>query len=142
MLFLGPNLIETISKLGYPKDPYWVLYFFSCIYINDIVSEIQSNIRLFADDTSLYVIVQNPDSAALCLNVDLNKIFNWAKLWLVKFNYSKTESMVISRKVNKPYHPPVYMDNAEMKEVSAHKHLGIFFSNDCSWHTHIDYIKE
>ena len=37
------------------------------IYIHDIVSEIQSNIRLFADDTSLYVIVQNPDSAALCL---------------------------------------------------------------------------
>ena len=69
------------------------------IYINDIVSEIQSNIRLFADDTSLYVIVQNPDSAALCLNVDLNTIFNWAKLWLVKFNYSKNESMLISRKM-------------------------------------------
>ena len=112
------------------------------IYINDIVSEIQSNIRLFADDTSLYVIVQNPDSAALCLNVDLNKILNWAKLWLVKFNYLKNESVVISRKINKPYHPPIYMENAEIKEVSAHKHLGIFFSNDCSWHTHIDYIKE
>ena len=50
--------------------------------------------------------------------------------------------MVISRKINKPYHPPIYMENAEIKEVSAHKHLGIFFSNDCSWHTHIDYIKE
>ena len=80
--------------------------------------------------------------AALCLNVDLNKILNWAKLWLVKFNYVKNESMVISRKTNKPYHPPIYMENAEIKEVSAHKHLGIFFSNDCSWHTHIDYIKE
>ena len=75
-------------------------------------------------------------------NVDLNKILNWAKLWLVKFNYLKNESMVISRKINKPYHPPIYMENAEIKEVSAHKHLGIFFSNDCSWHTHIDYIKE
>ena len=89
-----------------------------------------------------YVIVQNPDSAALCLNVDLNKILNWAKLWFVKFNYLKNESLFISRKVNKPYHPPIYMENAEIKEVSEHKHLGIFFSNDCSWHTHIDYIKE
>ena len=112
------------------------------IYINDIVSEIQSNIRLFADETSLYLIVQNPDSAALFLNVDLNKILNWAKLWLVKSNYLKNESMVTARKVNKPYHPPIHMENAEIKEERAHKHLGIFFSNDCSWHTHIDYIKE
>ena len=34
------------------------------------------------------------------------------------------------------------MENTEINEVSAHKHLGIFFSNDCSWHSHIDYIKE
>ena len=32
--------------------------------INDIVHEIHSNIRLFADDTSLYIIVDFPDSAA------------------------------------------------------------------------------
>ena len=34
------------------------------------------------------------------------------------------------------------MENTEINKVSAHKHLGIFFSNDCSWHSHIDYIKE
>ena len=34
------------------------------------------------------------------------------------------------------------MENAKIKEVSAHKHLGILFSNDCSWYTHIDFIKE
>ena len=32
------------------------------IYINDIVKENQSLIRLFADDTSLYIIVDRPDS--------------------------------------------------------------------------------
>ena len=101
-------------------------------HINDIVSEIRTNIRLFADDSSLYNIVQNPESAALCLNLDLIKISNCAKLWLVSFNYSKNESMVVSRKVNNSYHPPIYMENTEINEVSAHKHLGIFFSNDCS----------
>ena len=30
------------------------------VYINDIVTYIGSNIRLFADDTSLYIIVDNP----------------------------------------------------------------------------------
>ena len=27
-----------------------------------------------------------------------------------------------------------------MKEVSSHIHLSIFFSNDMTWHEHIDYI--
>ena len=41
------------------------------IFINDIVNNIQSNIRLFADDTSLYIIVENPNTASLTLNSDL-----------------------------------------------------------------------
>ena len=46
------------------------------IYINDIVRELDSNIRLFSDDTSLYIVVENPANAALHLNADLLKIFN------------------------------------------------------------------
>ena len=34
------------------------------LYINDIVNDIGSNIRLFADDTSLFIIVENPVTAA------------------------------------------------------------------------------
>ena len=55
------------------------------LYINDIVEDIGSNIRLFADDTSLYIIVKNPATAALCLNTDLGKISRWAATWLVTF---------------------------------------------------------
>ena len=46
------------------------------LYINDIVHEINSNIRLFADDTSLYLIVEFSDSAAQILNIDLERIGN------------------------------------------------------------------
>ena len=34
------------------------------LFINDIVREIDSNIRLFADDTSLFIIAENSDLAA------------------------------------------------------------------------------
>ena len=30
----------------------------------------------------------------------------------------------------------------QINEVEFHKHLGIYFSNDGSWHKHIDYSKE
>ena len=53
------------------------------LYINDIVHEIHSNIRLFADDTSLYIIVDLPDSAAQIHNVDLQRIGNWAYGWWI-----------------------------------------------------------
>ena len=112
------------------------------LYINDIVKNIGSNIRLFADDTSLFIIVDNPTTAALCLNSDLEKLTRWAAIWLVTFNPSKNESLLISRKINKPIHPPLYMQNVQIQEVSTHKHLGLYFSNDCSWHQHIDYIKQ
>ncbi len=74
------------------------------IYINDIVTEIHSNIRLFADDTSLYFIVDDPITASQTLNDDLEKIHTWSKNWLVDFNPNKTETMLISRKINKPIH--------------------------------------
>ena len=83
------------------------------LYINDIVKNIGSNIRLFADDTSLFIIVDNPSTAALCLNSDLEKLSCWAAIWLVTFNPSKNESLLISRKINKPIHPPLYMQNVQ-----------------------------
>ena len=55
------------------------------VYINDIVKDIGSNIRLFADDTSLFIIVDNPATAADSLNTDLTKISQWAATWLVTF---------------------------------------------------------
>ena len=34
------------------------------------------------------------------------------------------------------------MSDTQIKEVAHHKHLGIYLSSDCSWHTHINHIKE
>ena len=63
------------------------------IFINDIVYNIQSNIRLFTDITSLYIIVENPNTAALTLNSDLGTIHHWDGNWLVDFNPTKTTSL-------------------------------------------------
>ena len=92
------------------------------ICINDIVVDIHSSIRLFADDTSLYIIVDNPQQAANLLNADLAKIHLWASRWLVSFNPSKSESMTLSRKQNKPLHPPLNMAQLNINEVTSHKH--------------------
>ena len=102
------------------------------IYINDIVDDIQANINLFADDTSLSMIVSDPLAARTMLQTDIDKITDWAQKWLVKFNPSKSESLVISRKRNKTNHPGLFMSNIEIPSVTSHKHLGIVLSNDGS----------
>ena len=53
------------------------------IYINDIVKELSANIKLFADDTSLYIIVENLISTANLLNKHLLNISYWTGKWLV-----------------------------------------------------------
>ena len=45
------------------------------IFINDIVKCIGASIRLFADDTSMYIIVDLPDQAAIILNTDQKNNF-------------------------------------------------------------------
>jgi hypothetical protein len=56
------------------------------IYINDIVTNISCNIKLFADDTSLYLVVDNEYEAAEQLNKDIESIHQWSQKWLIKFN--------------------------------------------------------
>ena len=113
---------------------------FFILYINDIVTEIESSIKLFADDTSLYIIVDDPASAAESINSDLHKIHSWSNQWLVKFNAQKTETMTVSKKINKPVHPPLIMNNVQINSVKDHKHLGLIISDYGSWHKHIDLI--
>ena len=110
------------------------------LYINDIVNQTNSNIRLFADDTSLYIIVESPVTAAQTLNSDLQGIHAWSTDWLVKFNPAKTLAMTITRKTNSPLHPTLYLDNTPIEETKTHKHLGLYLSSDCTWSEHITYI--
>ena len=110
------------------------------IYINDIVKDIGCSIRLFADDTSLYIIVESPQTAANLINADLSNIDGWAADWLVNFHAKKSFSMVLTRKLHPPQHPPLFMNNTMLPETDTHKHLGLTLTNSCTWSKHINEI--
>ena len=103
------------------------------IFINDIVSDIGSNIRIFADDTSMYIVVENPNIAAATLQSDIDKVSNWADKWHVDFNPSKSECLLISRKTGVNPHPSLYMNGVQVSPASDHNHLGLLLSGYGTW---------
>lgn len=67
-----------------------------------------SIIRLFANDTSLFTIVDNPLTAAEGLNTDFDKISQCVATWFVTFNPPKPKALLVYRNLNRPHHPPLF----------------------------------
>ena len=59
-------------------------------YINDLPDNIQSNVRLFADDTAVYLAVQGQEDTDIIQN-GLNILQEWEKAWYMEFNPSKCQ---------------------------------------------------
>ena len=57
--------------------------------------------------------------------------------WLVKFNPSKSESLLVSQKSNSNMYS--IMNAVCINEVQHHKHLSVILSNDDTWHEHNNY---
>ena len=51
------------------------------IYINNFPNELKSNVKLFANDTSLFTIVKDKNESANTLSNDLMLISKWAYNW-------------------------------------------------------------
>ena len=60
--------------------------------------------KLFADDISLFSVVQNKNNSASQLNNDLNKVSDWAYAWNMPFNPDpsrQAQEVIFSRKCTK-----------------------------------------
>ena len=108
------------------------------VYINDIVKNIESAIKLFADDTSTSLSMNNANIRKYILDSDLQKINSWAQAWKVKFNDKKTEMINIKRGASPVLDLTFGTQTIVGKE--SHKHLGVIIQANCKWDKHIDSI--
>ena len=104
--------------------------------MNDIVNDIESDILIFADDTSLFATGSDPAETAAQLNRDLTKISNWADKWKVKFNAKKSKDIIFSN-TTLNNSPPLIFNESYIERVNVHKHLGIYLSSTLSWSVQI-----
>ena len=71
------------------------------IFINDIAAILQCNVKIFADGTSLFSLVCNPNESPAKLGRDL--VAGWPYQWKMSFNPDSSKQAVevrFSRKIN------------------------------------------
>ena len=108
------------------------------IYINDIVEVVNSEIRIFADDTFIFTVVN--EHCTETLNKDLESINKWAWQWKMVFNPDITKQAVeiqFSRKRTPTRHDELSFNGIPVKKVKETKHLGMVLDEKLSLTSHI-----
>jgi hypothetical protein len=106
-------------------------------YMNDISINIESTIRLFADDCAIYrkiICKKNIEN----LQKDLDRLGEWAVKNAMKINPSKSKAVSFTRaRVKNPL--DYSLANTLIPEASSCKYLGIILRSDLSWADHVNY---
>ena len=109
------------------------------LFVHDLNDVISSPLFQFADDhTILRPIMSKMDHDAL--QNDIHNIYNWTVLNKLPLNLSKCSVMHMTRSKS-PNHCHSYtMGESKLDEVDEFKLLGVTFSKDLSFDSHIDII--
>ena len=136
------NPLRKYVRTGVPQGSVLGPLFF-LVYINDLAEGFVSDVRLFADDTSLLSIVYDEQVSADILNADLKFIEKWAYQWKMQFNPDKDKQaiqVIFSHRKSKPIHPLLIFNESEVVTLDEHKHLGFVFYSRLSFLRHIKEI--
>ena len=110
------------------------------VYVNDLVDDLICTPYLFADDTSLFTVIDPIDYHITFdqINRDLQVLSEWASRWRVTYNALKTVYMIVSNKNPGSNYPDLYLDGIKLQRVNSHKHLGVTLTHNMKWGVHID----
>ena len=112
------------------------------IYINDVTTVVNHcTITLFADDTCLFIEVDDRQNTVSHIEQDLKNIDNWACKWLVAFAPEKTKSLTVSNKHDVHLNSSINFQGHKIEEVRSHTYLGLLFTQNLSWNRHINHVE-
>ena len=133
MFYLGKYFSRSALGLDFRTT------IFSCVYKRSHTADLKCSVKLFADDTSLFTVVRDPDAATNDMNHDLELISQWAHDWKMSFNpdpQKQAVELLLSKKRNGIDHPVVLFNDIPMKKVEEHKHLGLILDMKLSFSAH------
>ena len=108
------------------------------VYINDIVDNVTSQVRLFADDCILYREINTP-ADAMALQGDINSFKDWARSWQMSFNSKKCHSVTITHK-RKQLASEYFLGSILLQNQDNFTYLGVKIAFDLRWNQHINTV--
>lgn len=105
------------------------------IYINDLPNNINSHIKIFADDTKIF----NSSHNSKLLQKDINSLLEWSDIWQLKFNFAKCKVLHCGLgNENKEYFFNTDTSNVKINSCSEEKDLGVIFDDKLLFDKHIN----
>ena len=108
------------------------------VYINDLPKEVSSTIRIFADDSYIYRVIETSNDNTLLQN-DLNKLMEWENKWSMSFHPSKCKLLRITNKRN-PILGDYVIHDKILESVETAKYLGVMLHKKLTWKPHVNMI--
>ena len=106
---------------GVPQGTVFGPLLFS-LYINDISSDIESEIRLFADDCVCYCETEDEEDT-IKFQRDINRLGCWARKWGMRFQPVKCNMMQLTSKRIKKTHASCTLEGIDLENVETLKAL-------------------
>ena len=109
------------------------------IFINDL-PQCRNNYKsiLYADDTLLYYSAKSTTELEAKINTDLQSLSHWLNNNLLTLNYEKTKFMIFTNRKQSFINVNITIQNEKVSKEKSIKYPGVTFSEDLSWHEHID----
>lgn len=108
------------------------------IFINDLPSNIRSQVRLYADDCVLYQVITSPNDHAI-LQDSFSQFCSWCSDWQMQINFQKTVVLSFTNS-HSPSQYAYSFNNIAVPRAQTYKYLGVMFTYNMQWSHHIDYI--
>ena len=113
------------------------------IYINDIGNSLEENVlKLFADDTNLFLFDRDVLKLESKANYCLKKLELWFLANKLSLNIEKTCYTIFtsSKKKNHNISLNLLINNQRIAKVTSCKYLGVIIDDSLKWEEHINYI--
>ena len=103
------------------------------IYVNDLLENIDSKGKLFADDAKVYRQLRTEEDRKT-FQQDLDKLHAWSMKWGMRFNESKCKAMHIGRKNPRWSYT---LGGAALQETEREKDLGVWVTSNFKAADHV-----
>ena len=103
------------------------------LYINDITEDIDSELRLFADDCVCYREIKDTGDTVK-LHEDIDRLRLWARSLGIRFQPVKCNIRI--KKISASYS----LEGMVLENVEKIKYLDVTITNDLKWNTHVSNI--